>query len=176
MFLTAGQGIHKYRLHSFELALREARIESCNLVKVSSIIPPSCEIISKEEGFFFLRPGEITYCVLSIHRTKRELQSIGSSIGLAIPSSHDSFGYVAELHDANISPDELKKQVEELAITMLSTTKGTYNTATTSPSETSSYTMNDSSEYSVSSICKHVTDTKAGVWTTALTAAIFLDQ
>ena len=50
LFFTKGVGVHKDRLTSFELALREAGVEKCNLVSVSSILPPNCKIIPKEEG------------------------------------------------------------------------------------------------------------------------------
>ncbi|MBU4582499.1 MAG: pyruvoyl-dependent arginine decarboxylase, partial [Proteobacteria bacterium] len=39
IFFTKGVGLHKEELHSFELALRDAGIEKCNLVQVSSILP-----------------------------------------------------------------------------------------------------------------------------------------
>jgi pyruvoyl-dependent arginine decarboxylase len=49
-FITKGTGVHKDKLASFELALRAARIEKFNLVCVSSILPPNCKIVPKEEG------------------------------------------------------------------------------------------------------------------------------
>jgi arginine decarboxylase len=175
LFLTAGSGVHKYRLHSFELALRDAGIERCNLVKVSSIMPPCCEIIPKEKGVSLLKSGQITYCVLSVHRTQRERESIGSSIGLAIPSFPDSYGYIAEFHEVNISSDELKRQVEELARTMLTTTKGVPPLISTSAYENNSVGTMGSSDCTVRSICQHYYQTQAGVWTTVLTAAVFLE-
>ena len=42
IFFTNGVGVHKDRLSSFELALRDAGIEKANLVTVSSIFPPHC--------------------------------------------------------------------------------------------------------------------------------------
>ena len=51
MFFTKGAGSHKHELRSFELALRDAGIEKCNIVHVSSIFPPNCELISKNEVF-----------------------------------------------------------------------------------------------------------------------------
>ena len=48
IFFTKGVGVHKDRLASFELALRNAGIEKFNLVYVSSIFPPGAKIISKE--------------------------------------------------------------------------------------------------------------------------------
>ena len=61
IFLTKGVGSHKEELHSFELALRDAGIEKCNLVQVSSIYPPGCKLISKAQGIKELHPGTITY-------------------------------------------------------------------------------------------------------------------
>src|SRR3990172_9346994 len=65
MFFTKGVGTHKEELRSFELALRDAGIEKCNLVYVSSILPPGCKIVSRKEGLKQLIPGMITYCVLA---------------------------------------------------------------------------------------------------------------
>ncbi|MFH1622196.1 MAG: pyruvoyl-dependent arginine decarboxylase, partial [Candidatus Omnitrophota bacterium] len=50
VFFTKGVGTHKEELRSYELALKDAGIEKCNLVNVSSIFPPGCKIISKSEG------------------------------------------------------------------------------------------------------------------------------
>jgi arginine decarboxylase len=47
VFFTKGAGKHRTRLQSFELALRDAGIEVFNLVRVSSIFPPHCKVISK---------------------------------------------------------------------------------------------------------------------------------
>ena len=69
MFFTKGLGIHKDRITSFEAALRDAGIQSANLVCVSSIFPPNCKILSKEEGVKLLKPGEITYVVLAKNQT-----------------------------------------------------------------------------------------------------------
>ena len=47
IFLTKGVGKHRERLSSFELALRNAGIAACNIVRVSSIFPPNCQLISR---------------------------------------------------------------------------------------------------------------------------------
>ena len=92
MFLTKGVGSHKERLASFELALRSAGIHRCNIVNVSSIIPPGCKLISKEQGLKRLQPGEITFAVLSKNSVKEPHRLIAASIGVAIPSNKDSYG------------------------------------------------------------------------------------
>ena len=48
--MTKGVGRHKEKLASFEMALRDAGIKKCNIVHVSSIFPPNCELISRNEG------------------------------------------------------------------------------------------------------------------------------
>lgn len=49
VFLTQGNGEGHLAIESFELALRMAGVEHQNLVPVSSILPPICTIIPKEE-------------------------------------------------------------------------------------------------------------------------------
>jgi arginine decarboxylase len=46
IFLTKGVGRHREKLSSFELALRDAQIAMFNLVRVSSIFPPKCKLVS----------------------------------------------------------------------------------------------------------------------------------
>jgi len=53
------------KVMSFELALRDAGIEKQNLVRVSSIYPPVCKIISKNDGCPKLKPGQVTFVVLA---------------------------------------------------------------------------------------------------------------
>ena len=49
-FLTKGVGRHREKLTSFEMALRDAHLAAFNLVRVSSIFPPQCELVDREEG------------------------------------------------------------------------------------------------------------------------------
>ena len=50
VFLTRGVGVHRFLLTAFEFALRDADIEQQNLVTVSSILPPGCDLIPREVG------------------------------------------------------------------------------------------------------------------------------
>ncbi|MCK4884978.1 pyruvoyl-dependent arginine decarboxylase, partial [Candidatus Bathyarchaeota archaeon] len=86
LFLTKGVGSHKERLASFELALRSAGIHRCNIVTVSSIIPPGCKLFTKEQGLKMLNSGEITFVVLSKNSVKEAHRLIAASVGVAIPS------------------------------------------------------------------------------------------
>ena len=64
-FLTKGVGRHKEKLTSFEMALRDAHLANFNLVRVSSIFPPHCELVDREEGLSLLRPGQVVFAVIA---------------------------------------------------------------------------------------------------------------
>ncbi len=125
MFLTKGVGIHKERLASFEEALRGAGIAYCNLVSVSSILPPDCKIIPRKRGEKLLNPGEITYCVMARSDTNERNRLVSSSIGVAIPSGRKyNYGYLSEHHAYGETDEEAGEYTEDLAAQMLATTLG----------------------------------------------------
>ena len=82
VFLTKGVGRHRYQLKSFEEALGQAGVAQQNLVQVSSILPPKCKIITRENGLKSLVPGQISYCVMARSDTNERGRLIGSSIGI----------------------------------------------------------------------------------------------
>jgi len=123
-FFTRGVGFHRNELQSYELALRDARIEKQNLVNVSSIFPPECELIDIEEGLGLLRPGEITFCVMARISTNEYKRIIGASVGIAFPSDREQYGYISEYHAYGKEQLEIGDFAEDLASTMLATTLG----------------------------------------------------
>jgi arginine decarboxylase len=125
MFLTKGVGIHKEKLTSFEEALRSAGIAYCNLVSVSSILPPDCKIIPRKRGERLLNPGEITYCVMARSDTNERSRLISSSVGVAVPSGRKyNYGYLSEHHAYGETDEEAGEYTEDLAAQMLATTLG----------------------------------------------------
>ena len=124
IFFTKGVGINKDRLASFELALRDAGVEKCNLVTVSSILPPNCKIIPKDEGIKLLKPGQITFCVLAKNETNEPNRLISTAIGLAVPKDATHYGYLSEHHAFGEKGDKAGEYAEDLAATMLATTLG----------------------------------------------------
>lgn len=124
IFFTKGVGIHKERLVSFELALRDAGIAPFNLVHVSSIFPPKCRIVSRKEGLKLLSPGEIVFCVLARNEANEPHRLLSASIGCTVPKDRSTYGYLSEHHsfgdNENISGD----YAEDLAAQMLATTMG----------------------------------------------------
>ncbi len=118
-FLTKGIGTGDYRLLAFEMALRDAGISPYNLVTVSSIIPPNCELISKEEGIKMIEHGSIVFLVLSRVDSSKKNERITASLGLAIPENRNHYGYISEYDDKGVEPEAAAKLVENMASTML---------------------------------------------------------
>jgi arginine decarboxylase len=117
MFLTKGVGVHRHALTAFEFALRDADIVQQNLVYVSSILPPRCEVIAREVGIELLKPGDIAFCVLARSETNEFGRHVYASLGLARPADPDMYGYISELEASG-------EQAEDLAATMLASTLG----------------------------------------------------
>ena len=123
-FFTKGVGVHKEKLASFELALRQAGLAYCNLVLVSSIYPPYCKRLSKEEGTKLLRPGEIVFCVYDRESTNEPNRLVAASVGVAIPADEEQYGYLSEHHSFGETEEKAGEYAEDLAASMLATTLG----------------------------------------------------
>ncbi|MCP4246873.1 MAG: arginine decarboxylase, pyruvoyl-dependent [bacterium] len=124
MFFTKGVGKHRHNLQSFEAALRRAGIAQFNLVRVSSIFPPSCKIISRARGLKQLETGQIVYCVLAESRTDEPNRLVCAGIGLALPAEETKYGYISEHHGYGLTERKCGDLVEDMAASMLATTQG----------------------------------------------------
>jgi len=124
IFLTKGTGIHNEKLASFELALRSAGIASYNLVSVSSILPPNCEIINQSEGKKLLHPGQVVPVVLARSQSKKSDTLVSSGVGIAVPRNRNDYGYLSEHHTMGMDENQMEDYVEDLAAEMLATTYG----------------------------------------------------
>jgi arginine decarboxylase len=124
IFFTKGVGKLKDYLSSFEAALRNAGIEICNLVMVSSIFPPGCKIITRQEGLKCIQSGQITFVVMARNATNEPNRLIASSVGVAIPADGNNYGYLSEYHPFGVKEKIAGDYAEDLAAQMLATTLG----------------------------------------------------
>lgn len=174
LFLTKGKGQHKEKLASFEDALRTAGIAPFNLVKTSSIIPPSCRLITREEGLKRLKPGQIVFLVMSESATNEAHRLTSASVGMAIPNDPSRYGYLSEHHGFGQNEKEAGQYAEDLAAYMLATTLGeNFDSNQIWNEERNVYKISDK----LSVRTKNITQTakgKKGLWTTAIAAAIFI--
>lgn len=175
VFFTKGVGIHKDKLASFELALRKAGIERCNIVYVSSILPPKCKIINKETGLSLLESGQITYCVMARNETNESNRLISSAIGLAIPKDHESYGYLSEHHAYGETNEKSGEYAEDLAATMLATTLGIEFNPDTAWEEREQVYKSSGKIFKSTNIAQSAQGNKDGLWTTVIAVAVLLD-
>jgi len=173
VFLTRGQGRHKEKLVSFEKALREAGIAPFNLVRVSSIYPPHCRLVSKREGQKLLQPGQILFVVLSESVTNEAGRAISASIGLAIPDDPTCYGYLAEHEGGGPTEKEAGLYTEYLAAEMLATKMGEQLVDPGKHPGRGGYRVSNGIGLDTRSISQTATGEK-GVWTTALAAAVLI--
>jgi len=123
-FLTKGVGVHKHKLTSLELALRDAKIASYNIVRVSSIFPPHCKLVSKEAGLKYLMPGQILHVVVSESSTDEPNRLVAASVGVAIPKNPANYGYLSEHHSYGETEEKAGDYAEDMAASMLATILG----------------------------------------------------
>lgn len=176
VFFTKGVGVHKDRLASFEKALREAGIEKCNLVYVSSILPPNSKIIPREEGIKLLNAGQITFCVMARNETKEPNRLISAAIGLAVPKDSTNYGYLSEHHGYGETAKKTGDYAEDLAATMLATTLGIEFDPELAWEEREQVYKASGSIFKTSNICQSAEGNKDGLWTTVISAAVFVEN
>jgi arginine decarboxylase len=173
IFLTKGVGRHKEKLASFEMALRDAGIQAVNYVQVSSIFPPGCKLVSKEQGLKLLKPGGITFIVMARNQTDESHRLISSSVGMAIPADTSSYGYLSEYHAFGATDEESGDYAEDIAAQMLATTLGIPFDETVSWDERREVWKLSNEIVKTTNITQSAIGQR-GVWTTVLASAVLL--
>jgi len=173
MFLTKGVGRSIYQLKSFEDALRQAGVAQQNLVSVSSILPPKCRVIYREDGLKRLKPGAITFCVLARCDTNEHGRLVASSIGIAVPRDRNNWGYLSEVHSHGMNKREAEDMSEDLAAGMLGTTLGLEVDPNKAWSE-KEQAYKASGLFIKTSNITQVAKGRKGMWTTTVALAVFL--
>jgi len=174
VFFVKGSGVHKDRLASFEAALRDAGIEKCNLVYVSSILPPNCKIVSKDDGLKQLSPGAITFCVMARNETNEPNRLVSAAIGVGMPSNNEHYGYLSEHHAFGETDEKAGEYAEDLAATMLATTLGVEFDPNSAWEEREQTYKASGHIFKTTHACQSAQGNKNGLWTTVIAAAVFI--
>jgi arginine decarboxylase len=174
IFFTKGVGRHRDYLSSFEAALRNAGIEICNLVTVSSIYPPGCKIISRQQGIKEISTGQITFAVMARNSTNEPNRLIASSIGVAIPANGNQYGYLSEHHPFGVKEKIAGDYAEDLAAQMLATTLGVEFNAEVDWNEREQVFKMSGKIVKTLNITQTAAGDKNGLWTTVLAVAVLL--
>ena len=174
IFFTKGRGTHKDYLTSFELALRDASISDLNLVSVSSIKPPQCRIVNKEEGRRYLKPGQIVFTVMARSATNEPNRLIAASIGLARPADDTQYGYLSEHHSTGETASKAGDYAEDLAMEMLATTIGLPTDPTLTWDQNEEQWKLSGKIYKTQNFTQSAAGNKDGMWTTVISAAVLI--
>lgn len=173
-FFTKGVGVHRDKLAAFELALRKAGIQKCNLVNVSSIFPPNCKLISKDEGVNLLRPGQVTFVVMARNETNEPNRLISAAIGLALPKGGEEYGYLSEHHSFGEVSRKAGEYAEDLAATMLASTLGINFDINKAWDERKKIYRASGKIFKTTHVVQSAEGHKDGLWTTVVTATVFI--
>lgn len=177
VFITSGYGVHRNELGSFEKALCCAGIQRQNLVYVSSILPPECKIIDREEGVELLEPGAISHCVMARLSTNEHGRIAGTAIGMAEPADRSRYGYLSEVHKFGCTDEEISVEAEDLAAEFLAASLGLHFDENQSWDENKEQWRIDGrivNTQAFSCVATHNRSNENSRWLTVLTAAVFL--
>lgn len=115
-FVTSGSGEdNNSELNAFDRALLRAKITQCNIVNVSSILPPDAEEVEP----LYITPGTITFSVLArMSGQSGDRISAGIGWGRIENKSGESYGIVAEDHgnsSKRYTNNMLREKLEQMA-------------------------------------------------------------
>ena len=106
--LVAGHGEGGTPLNAFDVALVEAGIGNLNLLRVSSILPPSTQLTKNLE----IPAGSLTPTAYGFITSSQPGQVIAAAIGVGI-GSPDSFGVIMEF-EGYCTRDEAESSVRKM--------------------------------------------------------------
>jgi arginine decarboxylase len=174
LFFTNGVGVHREKLQSFELALRDAGIATLNLVVVSSIYPPGCRIISRKRGEETLEPGQIAFVVMSREAANEPHRMLAASVGVAVPKDKRMYGYLSEHHAYGQTEKQAGDYAEDLAASMLASTLGVEFDEDQSWDEKRQLWKISGKIVVTRNVTQSAVVGRNGLWTTVLAAAVLL--
>jgi arginine decarboxylase len=174
VFFTNGVGVHREKLESFEMALRDAGIEKFNIVTISSILPPACQIISKKSGLEQLKAGQIVFCVMSRNESNEPNRLMVASVGIAEPSDKTQHGYISEHHGFGQTDQCAGDYAEDLAASMLASTLGIEQPSAVEWKEKEQYYKISGKIVKTYNCTQSSIGTKGTDWVTVIAVAVFV--
>lgn len=114
--------------------------------------------------------------VLARNSTNEPHRLIVSSIGVAIPSGKNNYGYLSEHHTYGQTDEVAGDYAEDLAATMLATTMGIQFDPEIAWREKEQMFKTSGLIIKTTNITQSATGEKNGLWTTVIAAAVFLSE
>ncbi len=109
--LVKGVGESRMPLNAFDMALLDAGVGDTNLVRMSSIVPPSCEMVDE----VILPPGGLIPIAYASYESRNPGETISASIAVGIPEDPTLPGVIMEYEDAE-PLDEVERIVRQMVV------------------------------------------------------------
>lgn len=120
IYITTGVGFGKTPLSAFDGALMDAGVMNFNLVVLSSVIPPSTEIVHEKMPVEDSEWGNKLYCVKAEMRSRQSGRFIGAALGWyqledgrGVFVEHEETGEVESSVEADLK-EEVKRSIMDL--------------------------------------------------------------
>src|SRR3954465_941513 len=85
IFFSRGVGVHKIQRVAVQRAMEDAGVNNLNLVKVTSVIPPECEVVTAQRGLRVLNPGDVVFSVIAQGETNEPHQRVTAALAWGQP-------------------------------------------------------------------------------------------
>jgi arginine decarboxylase len=121
-----------------------------------------------------LQPGEITYVVQARNSTKEPHRLLASSIGVAIPSGKNQYGYLSEHLSFGQTEETAGNYAEDIAATMLATTMGIQFEPETAWDERKQLFKTTGLIIKTANTTQSAIGDKNGLWTTTVATTVFV--
>ncbi len=110
-FLVSGASDGFSPLNAFDGALLEAGIGNTNIIKMSSIVPPRCKMISP----ITLPPGALVPAAYASITSDVPGEIISAGVAIALPKDRNRNGLIME-YSAKGRKDQIEKKVRQMAL------------------------------------------------------------
>ena len=99
-----------------------------------------------------------------------------SAIGIALPKDEGQYGYLSEHHSFGETAKKVSEYAEDLAATMLATTLGVEFDPDKAWDERKQIYQASGHIFKTNTICQTAEGNKDGMWTTVISAAVFVEE
>lgn len=110
-FMVSGASDGFTPLNAFDGALLQAGIGNTNIIKMSSIVPPRCRLISP----IALPPGALVPAAYASITSDVPGEIIAAGVAIALPKERDRNGLIME-YSAKGRKDQIEEKVRQMAL------------------------------------------------------------
>jgi len=110
------------------------------------------------------------------NETNEPNRLISAAIGVAMPKDQNNYGYLSEHHTYGEVAKKSGEYAEDLAATMLATTLGIEFDPNQAWEEREQIYKASGHIFKTTHLCQSVEGNKDGLWTTVISAAVFVEE